>query len=160
MCCSCLSSFRFFFPERVMLALGLDLQGTENPRVRPTITLAALWRVSSLSLCLKTETQSTLVTDFLFFRWWTVMRPWSTTAPTIWRFFFFSRPRTRRLLKSFLPNSCKNTTTRAQIKTDLTLTAAPLVITQTVIDFISTASESLFAQRIKLMSNKHPSMLL
>lgn len=30
MCCSCFSSFRFFFPDRVMFALGLDLRNVNR----------------------------------------------------------------------------------------------------------------------------------
>lgn len=44
-------------------------------------------------------------THVLFFRWCTVMRPRSTTAPTIRCLFLFSRPSTRRRLKRFLASS-------------------------------------------------------
>lgn len=100
LCCSCFINFLFFFPDSVMFALGLDLEAHYR---------WPLW--SYLPLLFPPPPASPHPpTHRRFLRWWMVMRPWSTMAPTTCLFFLLSFPRTRRRLNSFLPSSCGGVT--------------------------------------------------
>lgn len=93
----------------LLLPWQCDVRPGTGPGSTPQVTSVILPALPfSASACLSSPPHTP--THRRFLRWWMVMRPWSTTAPTTCLFFLLSFPRTRRRLNSFLPSSCGGVT--------------------------------------------------